>query len=65
MKIIVIAIILIIVYCLFSAGYFMLTGKRSHQAMAKALTWRIVLSITLFILLLVSFLMGWIHPHGL
>jgi hypothetical protein len=65
MKIVVVAIILVIVYCLFSAGYFMLTGKRSPHAMAKALAWRIVLSIALFILLLVGFVLGWIHPHGL
>ena len=31
----------------------------------KFLTFRIVLSVSLFVLLAVSFFMGWIQPHGL
>jgi hypothetical protein len=31
----------------------------------KFLTYRIVLSIVAFVILVVSFLMGWIQPHGL
>lgn len=64
MKLLIIAIFLIILYCLFSAGYFMLSRKRSPEAMAKALTWRISLSIILFLLIIAGFYFGWIRPHG-
>lgn len=65
MKIILIIFILVILYCLGSAGYFMLSRKHPPETMAKALTWRIAISIALFILLIIGFLMGWVKPHGI
>jgi Protein of unknown function (DUF2909) len=62
-KIIVIIFILAILFSLGSALYYMLTQKKSPQLMVKALSWRIGLSIALFLLLLIAFIMGWIHPH--
>jgi len=56
--------LLIIVYCLGSALYYMLSKRSSPTSMAKALTWRIVLSLLVFIGLMISFAMGWIQPHG-
>ena len=49
MKIIVIILLLVILYCLGSALYFML-GRREKdlEKMAKALTWRIGLSVLVF-----------------
>lgn len=58
------ALLLIILYCLGSALYYMLSPKSAPQSMAKALTWRIGLSVAVFILLIVSFLLGWVQPHG-
>ena len=64
-KFVIFALLVVVLYCLGSALYFMLKGKSDGTQMAKALTWRISLSLLVFILLLISFLMGWIHPHGL
>jgi hypothetical protein len=43
-----------------------MTRKEADQRkMVKALTWRISLSLIVFILLLIGFLMGWLTPHAL
>lgn len=44
--------------------YMMSPGERSNEAVAKALTFRIALSVTLFVLLMVLWLAGVIEPHG-
>lgn len=64
-KIFVIVLLIIIVYCLASAVFFMLRDKGGSRSMVKALTWRISLSLGLFILLLIAFFLGWITPHGI
>ncbi len=64
-KVIIILLLITIVYCLGSAVFFMLRDKTGSKSMAKALTWRISLSLLLFILLLFSYFMGWIAPHPL
>lgn len=60
----VIVILVIIVYCLISALYYLLYRK-DEQHTVKALTWRIALSVALFIFLIVAAVLGWIHPHGI
>ncbi len=62
-KTIVILLLITVIYCLGSAVFYMLRDKGGSRSMAKALTWRISLSLILFILLILSFLMGWISPH--
>lgn len=52
-----------------AAGFFMLRkgrgdGKRSPN-MARALALRVALSVALFLIILLSWKMGWIHPTGL
>jgi hypothetical protein len=40
-------------------------GHKNHPAEAvRALTWRIALSVALFVLLLIGFATGLIEPHG-
>jgi hypothetical protein len=63
-KIIILIFLLLIVYCLGSALFYMLSPKKAPETMAKALTWRIALSLTLFVLLLLGFYLGWVQPHG-
>lgn len=63
-KLIILGFLIIIIYCLGSALFYMLSRKKTEEATAKALTWRVALSLTLFLLLLLGFWMGWIHPHG-
>lgn len=64
-KIIIFLFLLTIIYCLASALFYMLSRKKTPEKMAKALTWRITLSITLFLLLILGFYMGLIQPHGI
>jgi len=66
LKIIVIAMLLLIVGSLFSALLFLFKDNgQGKNRMAKALTWRIGLSLTLFILLMAGFHFGIIPQHGL
>jgi formate hydrogenlyase subunit 3/multisubunit Na+/H+ antiporter MnhD subunit len=55
---------LLIVISLGNALYHLISGKERTKT-AKSLTIRITLSITLFLLLIISFAAGWIKPHGI
>ena len=56
-------LLLVVLYCLGSAAYYMVSKKHDSVKMAKALTWRIVLSLAIFLLLMVGFYFGWVEPH--
>ena len=58
MKIVVILFIVLILVSLGSALYFMIKDKGASARTAKALTWRVVFSITLFALLMLGFHFG-------
>ena len=60
MKIIVILFIVLILASLGSALYFMVKDKGTSTRTAKALTWRVALSITLFALLMLGYHFGFI-----
>ncbi len=40
-------------------------GKPKSNRMVKALAWRVGLSVSLFLFILLSYYMGWIQPTGL
>jgi hypothetical protein len=63
-KVIIIVALLTIVYQLGYAAYCLIQTSKKRSDMVRALTWRIGLSLGLFVLLMVGFLMGWLHPHG-
>ena len=69
MKIVIVIALLLVLGALASAGLFMLrkggnpAGRDTRMAWALAL--RVGLSITLFLLLLLAWFMGWIQPSGL
>ncbi len=63
MKLLILILIGVIIYCLGSAMYYMISSKKNPQRTAKALTWRIALSLGIFCLLIVGALAGWIEPH--
>jgi hypothetical protein len=73
MKYIVVFGLVLVVVALASAGVFMLRRPGSNEAgkgsadgrMAKALAVRVAVSIALFLLVLLSSMMGWIKPGGL
>lgn len=58
MKIIVLIFIVLILASLGSALYFMIRDKGGSTRTARALTWRVVFSITLFMLLMLGYHFG-------
>jgi hypothetical protein len=66
MRFIVFLFVVAILYSLGSGLFYLVRDTSSdHMKLAKALTWRIGLSILLFCLLFLAFSMGWIKPHGM
>ena len=54
-----------IVASLASAAVFMVRGRGDSRRMAKALAWRVGLSVTLFLLLVLGYALGLIQPGRL
>ena len=63
MKILVILFLLVILGSLASALYYLIRDKGHSDRTVRALTWRIGLSITLFVLLMAGYYTG-IVPRG-
>ena len=63
-KIVILSLLLVVLFSLGSALVAMTKGDKSDK-MLKSLTWRIGLSVAIFILLLIGQAMGIITPHGL
>ena len=64
-KAIVIVLLLVILINLGSALVFLVKDKGQTHRTLTALKWRIGLSISLFILLMIGFATGLIQPHGI
>lgn len=64
-KVMVVMIMATIAYSLFSAAYRITHATSTDNQVAKSLTWRIGLSISLFFFLFAAFALGWLQPHGL
>jgi hypothetical protein len=62
-KMIIIFFILIILYSLASALFYLVRGQNHSIRGVKALTWRISLSLLLFFLLFMAYALGWVTPH--
>lgn len=62
---IIILMLVLIVLSLFSALVLLFRRGPRGAGIAKALTWRIALSLTLFILLLAGLYFGFVPPEGL
>jgi hypothetical protein len=74
MKAIILTVLLAILFSLGCAGVFMLkrnpTDASAEPAsrqgrMARALAWRVGLSVALFLFVLLSWRLGWISPRGI
>jgi len=66
MKILIVVFLIVILYCLGSGVYYLSKAGRANEInLAKSLTWRIGLSILLFLFIIFSYFMGWLHPHDL
>jgi hypothetical protein len=64
MKIIIILFLLTILYSLASSFIFLVLDKGQGDRMVKRLTWRIGLSLLLFVLLWGAYQMGWTESNG-
>jgi hypothetical protein len=65
MKILVALAFILILGSLGSALFFLMRDKGKSNRTVNALAMRVGLSITLFLLLLAAYKMGWIAPTGL
>ncbi len=70
MKLLMIALMLAVLAALGAAGFAMLRQRKHDddpegRRMARALAWRVGLSVTLFLLILLGWGMGWVRPSGL
>ena len=64
-KTIIVILLLVVLFSLFQALFFLIKDDSKSDRMLKALTWRIGLSVFIFILLLIGQAVGLIQPHGL
>jgi hypothetical protein len=65
MRYVVILMLLAIVASLGSAAVFMLRGRGDSRRMARALAWRVGLSVGLFVLLIAGYYLGLFQPGKL
>ena len=69
----IVAFLVLVLAALGGAGFFMLrrgpdagrSGADADKRMARALAVRVALSVTLFLLILLAWSLGWIHPSGI
>jgi len=64
-KVVVVVLLLAIFVSLASAAVYLFRERGDSTKMAKALTYRIGLSVTLFLLLMAGFYLGIIPPSGI
>lgn len=64
-KAVTIFVMLVIIISLASGVVFLVRDEGKSKRTVKALTWRIALSLGLFIFLFIAFALGWVSPHGI
>jgi hypothetical protein len=65
MRILIVVLLLAVLVSLFSGLYFVYKDKGGSNRAVTALTIRIVLSVTVFLILMGAFYFGWIPERGL
>ncbi|KTC84839.1 twin transmembrane helix small protein [Legionella brunensis] len=63
-KAIILIVMLAILVALGSSLVFLVRDEGKTKRTVKALTWRIGISLILFLFLFIAFSMGWIQPHA-
>jgi len=64
LKFVIILFLLIILYSLASSFFFLVKDKGQSDRTVRRLTWRVGLSLLLFLLLWVAYTLGWIEPNS-
>ena len=62
-KYLIILMLALIVISLGKALFHLSRGQGDSKALARSLSWRIGLSVTLFALLILAYYQGWIQPN--
>lgn len=65
MKILIPIAFVLIIASLFSGLFFVMKDKGKSNRAVYALTFRVGFSVLLFLILIVSYKLGWISPHDL
>ena len=69
MKFVIVGFLVLVLAALAGAGLLMLRrgpdDGSADKRMARALAIRVALSVTLFLLILLAWSLGWIHPKGI
>ncbi len=65
MRYVILLFLVLIIGSLFSALYYMIRDKGQSTRTVRALTWRVGLSITLFLILMLGYHFGFITPQGM
>ncbi|MEO8997694.1 MAG: twin transmembrane helix small protein [Rhodanobacter sp.] len=60
-----VVMLLVVIFSLGQALYFMMTDKDDDKRTVWALTRRIGLSLVLIAMVIIGWKMGWIHPHDI
>ena len=64
-KIVIVVLLLVVIFSLGQALFYLIKDEGKSDRMLKSLTWRIGLSVFIFVLLLIGQATGLITPHGL
>jgi hypothetical protein len=64
-NIVIVLFLVLIVGSLFSSLFYLIRDKGASERTVRALTVRISLSVLLFILLMLGYATGLLHPHGI
>ena len=64
MKFIIILFLIMILYSLASSFFFLVRDKGEGDRTVRRLTWRIGLSLLLFVMLWGAYQLGWIEPNS-
>ena len=64
-KTVIVILLLVVILSLGQALFYLIKDESKTDRMLKSLTWRIGLSVFIFILLLIGQAVGLIQPHGL
>jgi len=65
MRYVVVGVLILILFSLGSAAMYMLRGRGDSSRMAKALAWRVGLSVALFLFLMAGYYFGLFRPGQL
>jgi len=63
-RLIIIIVLVAIIGTMVSALFQLKRGSDDSGRMVRSLTWRVGLSVFLFLLLMLAWKMGYIHPHA-